>query len=134
MVHDHAARWEIFGFGQIANGTNVFALDHVIGRFHVDGGFVVKAFEVPAGLGEKHQLDAFTRIAFGELEGAVGAFAGGLVIDDGALDDAARGAFTASDDREFTAIIFANESGDFGGADFDGTDEGGFGTHGAFLG
>jgi hypothetical protein len=116
----------------IADGANVVATNHVIGRFHIDGRFVVKAFEVAAGLREKNELDAFTGITLGEFEGAVGTVAGGFIVDHGTLDDATGGAFATTDDVEIAAVVFADESGDFRGADFDGTDEGRLRTHGTF--
>jgi hypothetical protein len=107
--------------------------DHVVGRLHVHRGLVVETLEVPAGLGEEDQVDALAGLALGQLQRTVGAFAGGLVVHHHALDDTARLALTAADDGEFAAGIFADKDGDLGGADFDGADEGGARTHGAFF-
>ena len=81
-------------------------------------------------LGEKDGVDAFPGLALGEFQRAVRAFAGRLVIDDGTLDDTARRALAAPDDRELAAGVLADEDVNLGGADLDGADKGGAGAHG----
>ena len=132
-MHYHPAGRQLFGFSEITNGADVVATNHVVRRLHVHGGFVVEAIEVTAGLGEEDELNAFAGVALSKLEGTVRAIARRLVINDGALDHAAGSAFTAADDGELPAVIFADQSGDFRGADFYGTDETRLRAHGTFL-
>jgi hypothetical protein len=84
---------------------------------------------VPARLGEVDVVDPLVRVALGDLQGAVGALGRGPVVDDGALDDAPRGAFAAADDDDLAAGVFADKRRDLGGADFDGPYEGGLRAH-----
>jgi hypothetical protein len=88
-MHHHPAGRELLRLGEIADRADIVAVDHVVGRLYVNGGFVIKTFEVAAGLGEENEFDAFAGVALGEFEGAVGAVAGGFIIYDRAFDDAA---------------------------------------------
>ena len=122
-VVDHgAAERELLGLGEFADRGDVAGLDEVVGRLHVDGGLVVEALEVAAALGEEDPADALAGVAFRLLEGGVRAVAGRAVIDHGALDDPAGGDLGAADDGQFAAGVLADEDGDLGCADLDGTD------------
>jgi hypothetical protein len=134
VVHHRATLGELLRLREIAHGADIRRLDHVVGRLHVHRGLVVETLQMPAGLREKHEVDALAGIALRLLQRAVRALARGLVVDDAALDDAARGALAAADDRELAPVVFADEDADFGGADFNGADEGGSRAHSFGLG
>jgi len=124
LLHEDAAGGQFLALGEIADAAQVGGLDHVVGGLHVHGGFVVEALEVAAALGEEDDVDVLAGLALGLLEGAVGAVAGGAEVDDAALHDAAGGALAAADDGKLALVVFADEDGDFRGADFDGADVG----------
>ena len=124
-MHDCPSRRELLRLREVAHGADVARIDHIIQRLHGHRRLVVETLQMPTGLGEKHVVDALAGVPLRLLEGAVGAFAGRLVIDDTALDDPARGTLPAADDRELAPGVFANQDTDFGGTDFNGTEEGG---------
>ena len=122
VVDDGAAEGQLLRLGELADRGDVAGLDEVVRGLHVDGGLVVEALEVAAALGEEDPADALAGVPLGLLEGGVRAVAGRTVVDHGALDDAAGGDLGAADDGEFLAGVLADDDGDLGGADLDGTD------------
>ncbi len=133
VVDHHPAQGQVLGLRQVADGPDVVHLDHVVGRFDVDGGLVVEALQVAARLGQVDVVDALVRVALGELERAVGALRGRPVVDDRALDDPPGRALPAPDDDDLAPRELADEGRDLRGPDFDRPDECVLRAHGARL-
>jgi hypothetical protein len=130
VLHHGALGGELLAARQLADGGDVGAVDEIVGAGDVHGALVVETVEVRAGLGEVDAVDAGAGLAFGGLDGGMRAVAGRLHVDDGALDDALRGAGAEADDVEAAAAgEFADEHGNLVGADFYRADNPAFRDH-----
>ena len=65
-----------------------------------------------ATLRQINMVDALVGVALGELERALGALGRRTVVDHGALDNAARGAFAATNDDDLAPGELADKGGD----------------------
>jgi len=97
-MHHRAPGRKLLRRGQPAGGVDVEGADAVVGGIHIDGGFVVEALEMCAGLRQINRVHRRARPLLRGAQRGVRAGARLLVVDNAALDHAPRRARSEADE------------------------------------